>query len=347
MLSDGYKRYARARIPRMHRASPLFRIRMRHLKSICLFVTVQALSLLALAAPLSAGTRQGPAVPGLSAQSLFDLEYANVGGQSLKLDLLLPDGAGPFPVIVSIHGGSWDSGTRDQGIAFLQVSRGYAVANIDYRLVPGSIFPAQIEDVKAAVRWLRANATRFNLNPNRIGAMGYSAGGHLAALLGTSAGVEELEGAGHGNPGFSSRVQAVVDYFGPTDLLRLAEQAPACLPGDPDDPAQAPSRLIGCPIQECPEKTTAANPIHYVSPDDSPFLILHGLADCLVPWQQSQILHDALLEAGVESKLILVPGLAHADPLFLLPTLQSQVEAFLDQHLMRAGPARRTRPARR
>lgn len=332
----------------MHSRSALFVLRMKRLKSITGRVAIQFVGALLLCAPLAAEPLRPAAVPAISAQSLFDLEYANVDGKSLKLDLLLPDGPGPFPLIVSIHGGSWNSGTRDQGIAFLQVSRGYAVANIDYRLVPGAIYPAQIEDVKAAVRWLRANASRFNLNPWRFAAMGYSAGGHLAALLGTSGGIEALEGAGHGNAGFSSRVQAVVDYFGPTDLLKLAEQAPACLPGDPNDPAQAPSMLIGCPIQECPEKTTAANPIHYVTPDDPPFLILHGLADCLVPWQQSQILHDALGDAGVESKLLLAPGLAHADPLFLLPVWQSQVEAFLDQHLKKpAPPVRRTRPARR
>lgn len=283
---------------------------------------------------------------GYAGESLFDLEYANVNGQSLELDLLLPDGPGPFPVIVSIHGGSWTKGTRDDGIAFLQVSRGYAVANIDYRLAPGSIYPAQIEDVKAAVRWLRANAARFNLNPGAIGAMGYSAGGHLAALLGTTGDVEELEGTTHGNPGFSSRVQAVVDYFGPTDFLRIAEQAPACLLGDANDPAAPPSVLIGCPIQECPEKAAAANPITYVTLDDAPFLILHGLSDCLVPWQQSQILHDALEANGLESELILAPGLGHGSPLFILPQFQREVESFLDRHL-KNRPARRTRPARR
>ncbi len=283
---------------------------------------------------------------GYAGESLFDLEYANVDGHSLELDLLLPDGAGPHPVIVSIHGGSWTKGTRDDGIAFLQVSRGYAVANIDYRLAPGSIYPAQIEDVKAAVRWLRANAARFDLNANAIGAMGYSAGGHLAALLGTTGDVDVLDGTGHGNLAFSSRVQAVVDYFGPTAFLKLAEQAPACTPGDANDPAAPPSVLIGCPIQDCPDKAAAANPITYVTPNDTPFLILHGLADCLVPWQQSQILHDALVANGVESKLILAPGLDHGSPLFLLPQFQREVETFLDRHL-KNRPVRRTRPARR
>jgi acetyl esterase/lipase len=280
---------------------------------------------------------------GADSTEYLALEFADVGGQALYLDLFTPDGPGPYPVIVSVHGGSWTIGHRSEGLAFLQVNRGYAVANIDYRLAPGATFPAQIEDVKAAVRWLRANATRFQLDPSRIAVMGYSAGGHLAALLGTSGGVEELEGPGHGNAAFSSRVQAVVDYFGPTDLLKLKAQALPCMPGDPDDPTEAPSLFMGCPIQSCMEKTRSANPITYVTPDDPPFLILHGTADCLVPWQQSKILDDALKAAGVPSRLILVLFATHADPAFLL--YQDEVSAFLDQHLK--TPRVRRRPVRR
>ncbi|MEO8217811.1 MAG: alpha/beta hydrolase [Acidobacteriota bacterium] len=294
-----------------------------------------------LAVSVRAGEPARPARNFVSnaATTFADLEFASVAGQSLRLDLFLPSGPGPFPVIVSVHGGSWTSGTRDQGTAILQVGRGYAVANIDYRLAPEFTFPSQIEDVKASVRWLRANAARFNLNPNAIAVMGYSAGGQLAALLGTSADVSSLEGQALGNAGYSSRVSAVVDYFGPTDLLQLAAQAPACEPGDPNDPSEAPSLFIGCPIQSCPEKTESANPITYVTPDDPPFLILHGLADCLVPWQQSQILYDALTAAGVEAKLVLVPAARHADFLFLTSAVQNQVDDFLDRHL-RSVPKR-------
>jgi acetyl esterase/lipase len=284
------------------------------------------------------------AITGADSSEYLSVEYANVDGKPLYLDLYVPGGQGPFPVVISIHGGSWTGGRRGDGLAFLQVSRGYAVANIDYRLAPGATYPAQIQDVKAAVRWLRANAVRYDLDPSRFAAMGYSAGGHLAALLGTSGDVEELEGRDHGNAGYSSRVQAVVDYFGPTDLAQLKAQALPCMPGDPTHPLSPPSLLIGCPIAECPEKTELANPLRYITPDDPPFLILHGTADCLVPWQQSSILHEALRAAGVSSNLIVVPGLAHADPLFIL--YQPQVSAFLDKHL-KAPKVERRRPARR
>ncbi|MFA6958150.1 MAG: alpha/beta hydrolase [Thermoanaerobaculia bacterium] len=274
----------------------------------------------------------------------YAMEFANVGGQSLKLDLFIPSGNGPFPVIVSVHGGSWTSGTRDQGLAVVQVDRGYAVANVDYRLAPQSIWPAQVEDTKAAVRWLRANSGRFDLDPGRIGVMGLSAGGHIGAVLGTSHGVTALEGIGLGNGGYSSEVQAVVDYFGPSDLTKLKEQALSCIPGDPDDPTEPPSLLLGCTLPLCPEKAATANPITYVTPDDPPFLLLHGRSDCLVPWQQSQILHDALKRSGVSSKLILVPFAGHGDPLFVTPPIQQQVNDFLDKWLK--GPRPRKRPVR-
>lgn len=274
----------------------------------------------------------------------YAMEFANVGGQSLKLDLFVPSGRGPFPVILSVHGGSWTSGTRDQGLAVVQVERGYAVANVDYRLAPQSIWPAQVEDTKAAVRWLRANARRFDLDAGRIGVMGLSAGGHIGAVLGTSGGVAALEGIELGNAAYSSEVQAVVDYFGPSDLLKLKQQALPCMPGDPNDPAEAPSQLLGCTLPLCPEKAATANPITYVTPDDPPFLLLHGTSDCLVPWQQSQILHDALRRAGVRSKLILVPFAGHGDLLFVTPLIQQQVNDFLDEHLK--SPRPRKRPVR-
>lgn len=283
--------------------------------------------------------------PAIAQASYPGLEFAEIDGRSLLLDLFIPSGPGPHPVIVSIHGGSWTGGTRDQGLAILQLDRGYAVANIDYRLAPEWTFPAQIEDAKAAVRWIRANAARFALDARSIGVIGLSAGGHLAALLGTSAGVMELEGPELGNAGYSSRVQAVVDYFGPTDLLQLGSQALPCMPSDPDSPEAPPALLLGCSPSSCVEKANLANPITYVTADDSPFLLLHGTADCLVPWQQSMLLHESLRAAGVESKLILLPGGEHGDLRFLLPHYQNQVNEFLDRHLRRRANAR-VRPAR-
>ncbi|MGA7617397.1 MAG: alpha/beta hydrolase [Thermoanaerobaculia bacterium] len=293
---------------------------------------IRVVALLVSMAAASTASAAGPSAQAVP-RAFLDVEYANVNGESLRLDLYLPATEGPYPVIVSIHGGFWTEGTRDEGTAILEIARGYAIANIDYRLAPLSTFPAQIEDCKAAIRWLRAHAAQYDLNGNAIAVMGYSAGGHLAALVGTTAGVDELEGPEEGNAGYSSRVQAVVDYFGPTDLLKLAEEAPSCSPGDPNDPLAPPSLLIGCAIQECPDKTEAANPIRYVTPDDPPFLILHGTGDCIVPYQQSEDLFHALQMVGSDSKLLLYQDFAHADDRFLDPSVQEQVDHFLDEKL--------------
>lgn len=267
------------------------------------------------------------------AQTLRDIEYATADGKRLLLDLYLPEGAGPHPVIVWVHGGGWLAGNKNGGPAVRQATRGYAVASINYRLSFEAKFPAQIEDCKAAVRWLRANAARYNLNPDRIGAWGSSAGGHLVALLGTTAGVADLEGAG-GNSEQSSRVQAVVDWFGPTDLLKMSEQTPDfCVPLDHDSPLSPESQLIGCAIQTCKERTDRANPMRYVTDDDPPFLIMHGTADCLVPPPQSQSLHDALRAAGLPSTLVYLEGAGHGGGAFNDAENQQRVDEFFDLHL--------------
>jgi len=259
--------------------------------------------------------------------------YASPGGNALLLDLRVPDGPGPHPVILYLHSGAWITGDRTGGPAIRQASRGYAVASAEYRLAPQHIWPAQVEDAKAAVRWLRAHAARYNLDPDRIGVFGASAGGHIAAVLGTSGGVPSLEGLGHGNAQFSSRVKVVVDLFGPTDLLKIEEQKLPCIPLDGNSPLMPPSLLMGCPIQECREKTATANPITYVTQDDPPFLIMHGMLDCLVPWRQSVILHEALEAARVDSRLILVPNGDHGGRAFDSDKNEKAVDDFLDTHL--------------
>lgn len=271
------------------------------------------------------------------------IEYASPGGQPLLMDLRVPDGKGPHPVILYLHSGAWITGDRTGGPAIRQAARGYAVASIDYRLAPQHIWPAQIEDAKAAVRWLRANAARFALDPNRIGVFGASAGGHIASILGTSGGVASLEGTELGNPQFSSRVKVVVDFYGPTDLLELEEQKLPCIPLDANAPNMPPSLLMGCPIQQCKEKTATANPVTYITPDDPPFLIVHGMLDCLVPWRQSVLLHDALTAGGVNSRLILIPNGEHGGRAF--SSYESTVDDFLDKHL-RAPVLRKRRAVR-
>jgi acetyl esterase/lipase len=276
----------------------------------------------------------------------YNIEYAYARGHHLMLDLYLPDDGALHPVILYLHTGAWITGDRDPGASLRQARRGYAVASIDYELAPASIWPAQIEDCKAAVRWLRANAARYHLDLNRIAVFGASAGGHLAAVLGTSGGVEALEGPELGNAGYSSRVKAVVDFYGPTDLLKLDSEKLPCIPLSANEPFLPPSLLIGCPIQECPEKAESANPIRYITPDDPPFLILHGALDCLVPWQQSALLYDALRAAGVTASLHLLATAKHADEHFDELQNQQIVSDFFDQYLRGDEKPQRKRAAR-
>lgn len=289
-----------------------------------------ALGLLFLATAASAGTFT----------TYEALEYANPG-QSLLLDLRVPDGPGPHPVIVYLHSGAWIMGDRFGGPAKRQATRGYAVASIEYRLAPQWTWPAQVHDAKAAVRWLRANAERFHLDPDRIGIFGTSSGGHIGSVLGTSGGVAAMEGMELGNPQFSSRVKVVVDLYGPTDLLRLQEDKLPCIPLDGNAPFMPPSLLMGCPIQECREKTQTASPMTYVTPDDPKFLIMHGMLDCLVPYTQSVSLHQKLEAAGVDSRLILLPLGDHGGDIFDEPKQKKAVDDFLDTYLKGPVVARR------
>ena len=256
------------------------------------------------------------------------------------MDLRVPDDEGLHPVILYLHSGAWVTGDRTGGPVIRQASRGFAVASIDYRLAPQYTWPAQIEDCKTAVRWLRANAARYRLDPNRIGVFGTSAGGHLAAMLGTSANHPEFEAMELGNPQFSSAVSAVIDFYGPTDLVKIEDQKLPCYPGlDGNEWYLPPSLLLGCPIQECKDKAETANPINYVTAADPPFLIMQGMLDCLVPWRQSQLLYDALKQSGVDATLVLLPTAQHSDRQFDEPKNQKIVDDFLDRTLR--GPRRR------
>ncbi len=269
-----------------------------------------------------------------------DLEYARVGNISLRLDLYLPGTKGPHPLFVWIHGGAFLSGDKARIFwtpAPTLAERGIAVASINYRLSGQATFPALVQDTKAAVRWIRANAVKSAIKADRIVVGGESAGGYLAAMLGTTGDVSALEDLSMGNPKESSRVQGVVDFFGPTDFLQMDAGVPrGCeKPVAHNTPESPESRLLGCNLQACPDKVKAANPIAYVSKDDPPFLILHGTGDCLVAPNQSQLIHDALKATGVRSELHLLPGLAHADRRFITPENERIVDDFLYSILKR------------
>ncbi|MCU0786401.1 MAG: alpha/beta hydrolase, partial [Verrucomicrobia bacterium] len=226
------------------------------------------------------------------------------------------------------HGGAWRAGSKENCPARRFVARGYAVASINYRLSQHAIFPAQIEDCKAAIRWLRAHAAEYHLDPKRFAAWGSSAGGHLVALLGTTGDIKDFDKGEHLDQ--SSRVQAVVDWFGPTDFTQMSKYS---LPNSKfdHDAAEAPEALlIGGPVQENKDKAARANPITYVSKADPPFLIMHGNRDNLVPYQQSELLRDALQKAGVPVTLKIIEGAGHG---FGGPEVNRTVEEFLDAQL--------------
>lgn len=241
--------------------------------------------------------------------AMRDLEYGRAGARSLHLDLYLPEKASKaLPLIIWIHGGAWRAGSKNDPVPPLPLAaEGYAVASVEYRLSQEAIFPAQINDCKAAVRWLRANAARYHLDPAKFVAWGASAGGHLAALLGASDGVAALEGDVN-NLKESSGVQAVVDWYGPSDLLQIGIPESDIEHNDPGSPE---SQLIGGAIPENKGKAVAASPITYVSKKSPPFLILHGDKDRSVPFNQSELLDAALKKAGVDSTFIPVKGVGH------------------------------------
>ena len=270
-----------------------------------------------------------PKVPA-GVKVLRDLEYARVGDKKLLLDLYLPEKASaPLPAVVGIHGGGWANGSKAGGQGSWLARHGYAVAVINYRLSGEAIFPAQIEDCKAAVRWLRANANKYNLDPDRFGATGHSAGGHLVSLLASTG--DEFDKGEYLD--FSSRIQAAVPSAGPTDFLQMDANAPKGARLKHDDSESPEARLIGGSIQENKEKVAKANPITYVSKDDPPFLIVHGDSDDVVPAHQAQLLHEALKKAGVETSLHLVKGAGHAAG---GRKVNERIVAFFDKHLKKA-----------
>ena len=282
--------------------------------------------------PPSAKPGRAPVVPeGVTVHR--DIAYVTGGHARQKLDLYVPKNGRNLPLIINIHGGAFKMGSKEDGVPLDYLGQGYAVASLDYRLSGDAIWPAQIEDCKAAVRWLRANAGKYGLDPGRFAAWGASAGGHLAAMLGTAGGVKEFE-VGE-NPGVSSRVQAVVDYFGPTDFLQMdAHRLPD---GQVHDPADSPeSELIGGALQANKDKAARANPITYVTRDAPPFLICHGDADPLVPYHQSVLLEAALWRAGVPVTFYTVKGGGHGR--FNDPRVAELTRDFLARYLKPAPP---------
>lgn len=269
------------------------------------------------------------------------------GQQELLLDLYLPasNRQQPSPVILYIHGGGWLKNSKANCPAPALVEAGYAVACINYRYSSQALFPAQIEDVKKAVVWLKNNANKYNLNPDKIGVLGDSAGGHLSALLGTSSAAKALEDPATFSPE-STKVQAVAAWYPPTDFTQVppAFDEPITeevLRRNQDKPwfhyTEATNLLLGGPISQKRAEAKLANPITYVDANDPPFLLIHGELDRVVPISQSEILYQALKAKQVPVKFLRIADLKHSfvgekgeqiNPQLLEPTL-----TFFDRYL--------------
>jgi acetyl esterase/lipase len=256
---------------------------------------------------------------------LRDLEYAQVKGLSLKLDLYRPatKPSAPMPLVIWVHGGGWRNGSKANCPAAWLATKGYAVASLDFRLLPEHPWPAQIEDPVAALRWLRQESGKYGFDSERSAAMGGSSGGHVVALWGTL------------SLPASDKVKAVVDLYGPTDLLTMPPNVLSEKRTRADLAKANGALLLGGVVMDQPEKAKAVSALHQVSKDDVPFLILHGTADPGVPVDQSERLHAAFKAAGVESTLKLLPGAGHGGKEFDSTESRALIQGFLDKHLKR------------
>lgn len=274
----------------------------------------------------------------LNSTKFLDIEYSYPEQKALLLNLELPSVSGqPYPVIVYIHGGGWAWGSKDEQLPIRQVDQyllqqGYAIASINYRLSDEAIFPAQIIDCQAAVCWLRAKAAQYRLDPARIGVWGFSAGAHLATLLGTSGEAGEFDRE-VGNFEYSSQVQAVAAFAPVVDFSRCLDFSPIA---EFNTPLSPEARLLGGPIQENLALAQQANPLHYLSRNCPPFLIIHGEADEVVPIEHSLLLKEALESAGVDTNLYIVPGGGHGIGDLSQPEsakIIKMIGSFFDAHL--------------
>ncbi len=269
-----------------------------------------------------------------------DIPYAD-RSESEKLDIYWPDKFdGPYPVIVSIHGGGYCTGDKvgsDALVAWEGLKRGYAVVSVNYRLSDEATFPAQINDVKAAIRFIKAHGAEYDLKPDKIAVWGSSAGGTLSALAGATADVKELSDLSLGNPDQSERVQAVVDWCGPMNLLTMDDQyEESGVKGFPTNiPTSYGSKYLGGLVAEHPDLAAKANPETYITPDDPPIFIQHGTLDDWVPVQQSIEYAAKLKPILGEDKvhLEIIPGVAHGGLPFNNSANVQEVLDFLDQTL--------------
>jgi len=290
---------------------------------------------LALLALLAVTQKQGAAPPADVVMET-DIVYGKVGAEALKLDLTRPrQGEGPFPAIVFVHGGGWVGGSKEDFRAFMApfTQKGIVCISVNYRLAPKSVFPAQIEDVKCAVRWLHANAEKYHVDPKRILAFGGSAGAHLVALLGTTNGTKRWDGSG-GNAGQSSAISAMVCMSGAYDLsLGYRDSV-----NQNKQEGGAVRGMLESLLGGAPEKRKAqyreASPMTYADKQTVPALLTHGTADLLVPIEQTEVFTAKLKSVGGEVDFLRIEGAGHAD---FGPKPEEQLNkviAFVQKHLL-------------
>jgi len=276
---------------------------------------------------------------------ISDVCFAEVNGEKLMLDILspTPNQNDKIPAVIYIHGGGWSSGTYKMfwdtaditnpnayrmSLNYKLVINNFVAVSIEYRFSDKAIFPAQIEDCKAAIKWLKAHADDYNIDTNHIGVWGHSAGAHLAALLGTAVGVKELECESNSNKNISE-VQATVDLCAPTDCSRINRWF--------DDENSPAALLIGGKINDNLDKVQSANPISYVNSKSTPFMIIHGEKDDIIPIEQSEILYDSLKANDVEVEFIRVKNANHSfDGVDIQPDwdyIEMKIIDFFNKHL--------------
>jgi acetyl esterase/lipase len=288
----------------------------------------------AAAAAVLAATLAAPAVRSQQPPAVPDdvivergVEYSNPDGQHLQLNLARPKaGDGPFPAVVCIHGGGFRAGKRESydALTVKLAQKGYVAATVSYRLAPKYPFPAAVHDTKAAVRWVRANAGKYKIDPERIGVTGGSAGGHLAQFLGVTGDVKEFEGDG-GNPGASSKVRCVVNVYGPSDFTRSY--------GKSVDAAQVLPLFLGGNLETARLAHVRSSPLNWVTPNAAPTLCVHGTEDKYVAHEQAVWMVDRLKACGVEAELLTLPGAGHGFTCLDAVTAEAALVAFFDKHL--------------
>lgn len=263
------------------------------------------------------------------ARDLKDITYATVDGKALGVDLHLPAGAKSPPLVVYLHGGAWQSGTKAQYPAFL-VERGFAVASLDFRSTNEAPFPANVHDVKAGIRFLRAKARDYGYRTDRIAIVGASSGGHLAALVGVTNGNAELEGAEGDHRDQSSNVQAIVSYFGASNLTTILAQS---TPWGVQIREPALQKLFGGTAQQKPELARLASPVFHVDRRDPPLFLLHGDQDNQMPINQMHELDGAYAAAGLKAETLVLHGVGHDSAPFFQGEPADRVAAFLKRVL--------------